>query len=39
MQIINIVNCDWINCAAGIVIVVFLSDPQVRAWYRQPYSS
>ena len=37
MQIINIINCDLINCAAGIIILTFLNDPGVRAYYRQPY--
>jgi hypothetical protein len=31
MQIINILACDFINCALGIVILVLLNDPDVRS--------
>ena len=34
MQIINVINCDIINCVLGILILVFLSDPEVKAYYQ-----
>ncbi|GEM_PF-2695913 len=36
MQIINIINCDAINLTVGIITLVFLNDPEVRGFYRQP---
>lgn len=34
MQIVNIICGDITNLALGIVILVFLSDPEVAAYYR-----
>lgn len=34
MQIINIVNCDWINLTLGIINLVFLSDKEVKDYFR-----
>ena len=34
MQIINVVNCDTINVVLGILILVFLNDEEVKAYYR-----
>ncbi len=34
MMIINIVNFDPITCVLGILVLVFLSDPEVKAYYR-----
>ena len=34
MMIVNIINLDIINCVMGIIILVFLNEPQVRKWYR-----
>ena len=36
MGIINIINCDPVNLVVGILILVFLGDPQVRAYMRLP---
>lgn len=33
MQICNAVNCDWINVVLGIITLVFLTDPQVQAYF------
>lgn len=35
LQIICVVNGDIINCVLGIVSLVMLNDPQVRAYYRR----
>jgi hypothetical protein len=34
MMIINIINCDFINCVLGILVLVFCSDPEVEEWFR-----
>jgi hypothetical protein len=34
MQIINVISCDFVNLALGIVILVLLSDPQVKQYFR-----
>ena len=34
MQIINIVNLDVVNCAMGIINLVFLNEPEVRRYFR-----
>jgi uncharacterized membrane protein len=34
MQIINVISCDFVNLALGIVILVLLSDPQVKRYFR-----
>lgn len=34
LQVINIISCDFVNVVLGILILVFQSDPQVRAYYR-----
>jgi hypothetical protein len=34
MQIINIVNLDIPNCVMGIISLVFLSEPEVRRYFR-----
>jgi len=34
MMIINIICCDFANLVMGILILVFLSDPEVRNYYR-----
>jgi hypothetical protein len=34
MQIINIINCDIPNTVMGILTLVFLGEPQVRAYYQ-----
>jgi hypothetical protein len=34
MQIINIITCDMANLAMGIVVLVFCSDPEVKAYLR-----
>ena len=36
MGIVNIINCDIVNMTMGIIILVFLNDPQVRAYMRLP---
>lgn len=33
MQIINIINCDWINMTLGIINLVFLSDDEVKDYF------
>jgi uncharacterized protein YjiS (DUF1127 family) len=33
MQIINIINCDWINMTLGIISLVFLSDEEVKDYF------
>jgi hypothetical protein len=33
LQIVNIICCDWLNLVAGIIELVFLSDPEVKAYY------
>ena len=35
MQIINIVSLDFVNLALGIVILVLLSTPEVKNYYRR----
>ena len=35
MQIVNVISCDFVNLALGIVILVLLSDPQVKQHFRQ----
>jgi predicted Zn finger-like uncharacterized protein len=35
MQIINIINLDAINLALGIIVLVFLSDRDVKAYFRK----
>jgi predicted Zn finger-like uncharacterized protein len=35
MQIINIVNCDWINLTLGIINLVFLGDEEVKSYFRR----
>lgn len=34
MQIVNIISFDVINVVLGILILVFLNDPDVKRWYR-----
>ena len=34
MQIVNIISCDVANLAMGIVILVFLGDPEVKNYYQ-----
>ena len=34
MQIINIINLDVVNCVMGIISLVFLSEPEVRRYFR-----
>ncbi|HEY7312517.1 MAG TPA: MJ0042-type zinc finger domain-containing protein [Gemmataceae bacterium] len=34
MMIINIINCDVVNLALGIVILVFLGDEEVKDYFR-----
>lgn len=34
MQIINIINGDLLNCGLGIATLVFLSDVEVKEYYR-----
>jgi hypothetical protein len=34
MQIINIINLDVVNCAMGIINLVFLNEPEVRRYFR-----
>jgi hypothetical protein len=34
MQIINIINLDVVNCAMGIISLVFLNEPEVRRYFR-----
>ena len=36
MGIVNIINCDIWGMVCGIVILVFLGDPEVRAYMRLP---
>jgi predicted Zn finger-like uncharacterized protein len=38
MQIVNIVNCDFVNLTLGIINLVFLSDREVKAFFRSPGS-
>jgi hypothetical protein len=35
MQIINILNGDFINLTLGIITLVFLNDPEVKAYFRR----
>src|SRR5262249_55443830 len=35
MQIINIVNCDWINLTLGIINLVFPGDEEVKSFCRR----
>jgi DNA-directed RNA polymerase subunit RPC12/RpoP len=35
LQIINIITCDGANVIMGILILVFQTDPQVKAYYRR----
>lgn len=34
MMIINLVNFDFVNCTLGILILVFLADPEVQRYYQ-----
>jgi len=34
LQIVNIVACDVVNLILGILILVFLEEPEVRSYYR-----
>ena len=34
MQIVNIICGDGLNCTMGIVNLVLLNDPEVKAWIR-----
>jgi uncharacterized membrane protein YbjE (DUF340 family) len=34
MQIINIISLDVVNLVLGIITLVFLSDPEVKKYYR-----
>jgi len=34
MQIVNIVNCDFVNLTLGIISLVFLSDREVKDFFR-----
>jgi hypothetical protein len=34
MQIINIINCDWVNLTLGIITLVFLGDEEVKSFFR-----
>ena len=36
MGIVNVINCDIWGMVCGIVILVFLGDPEVRAYMRLP---
>jgi hypothetical protein len=35
MQIINVVNGDFVNLTLGILTLVFLSDPEVKRYFRR----
>jgi hypothetical protein len=35
MQIVNIINLDFINLTLGIIILVFLGDREVKSYYRR----
>lgn len=35
LLIISIINLDVVSMILGILILVFLNEPQVRAWYRE----
>jgi hypothetical protein len=35
MMIINIMNADLVNLTLGILVLVFLSDPEVKAYFRR----
>ena len=35
MMIINIMNCDAINLTLGILVLVFLSDEEVKSYFRR----
>jgi hypothetical protein len=34
MQIVNIVNCDFVNLTLGIINLVFLADKEVKGYFR-----
>lgn len=34
MQIVNIINCDVPNTVMGILALIFLGEPQVKAYYQ-----
>lgn len=34
LQIIEIISCDFVNLVLGILILVFLGDPEVKAYFR-----
>jgi hypothetical protein len=35
MMIVNIINGDLVNVTLGILVLVFLSDPEVKAYFRR----
>lgn len=35
MMLINIINADPVNLTLGILVLVFLSDPEVKAYFRR----
>ena len=35
MQIINVINCDFVNLTLGIINVVFLGDNEVKRYFRR----
>ena len=35
MQIVNIINGDFVNLTLGILTLVFLSEPEVRRFFRR----
>jgi hypothetical protein len=35
MQIVNIISCDLINLVLGIINLTFLSNPEVKAYFRR----
>jgi hypothetical protein len=35
MQIVNILNGDFINLTLGIITLVFLNDPEVKGYFRR----
>lgn len=35
MQIVNVISLDLFNVALGVIVLVFASDPQVKAFFRR----
>jgi hypothetical protein len=36
MQIVNIINFDVVNCVLGVLTLIFLGEPQMQGYFRNP---